>query len=191
MIKISCAFEELRGLLTVQPRRSAMALKFDAKSALGAALGIVSVGALTLPLAVLANHQPGHVEAVDTAAEGNGAAQQLSEASKAFEMAMHKMHKNMALPYTNDVDVDFVRGMIPHHQGAIEQAEILLKYSKNPRLRRLAGGIIAAQKREIRFMEKWLKENAAGVDTGEMPTWLKTNPNTVEDAEIAGAPDKD
>jgi uncharacterized protein (DUF305 family) len=106
-------------------------------------------------------------------------------------MAMHKMHKNMALPYTNDVDVDFVRGMIPHHQGAIEQAEILLKYSKNPRLRRLAGGIIAAQKREIRFMEKWLKENAAGVDTGEMPTWLKTNPNTVEDAEIAGAPDKD
>lgn len=68
----------------------------------------------------------------------------MTDASKAFEEAMGKMHRDMSIPYSNDVDVDFVRGMIPHHQGAIDQAKVLLKFSTNPRLRRLAGGIIAA-----------------------------------------------
>lgn len=114
------------------------------------------------------------------------ATQELSEASKAYDAVLQKMHKDMSFTYTNDVDVDFVRGMIPHHQGAIEQAEVLLKYSTNPRLRRLAGGIIAAQRREIRFMEKWLKEHESGAETGEMPEWMMNAPATVEDARKAG-----
>jgi uncharacterized protein (DUF305 family) len=124
----------------------------------------------------------------------HGAAQpaataELSEASKAFEAAMQKMHSGMTVPYTNDVDVDFVRGMVPHHQGAIDQAEILLKYSKNLRLKRLAGGIIAAQRREIRFMQNWLKEHDKGVETSTVPSWMKDNPTTVEDAKDLGAKD--
>lgn len=109
-----------------------------------------------------------------------------TEAAKAYEAAARKMHKDMSSDYTNDVDVDFVRGMIPHHQGAIDQAEILLKYSMNPRLRRLAGGIIASQRREIRFMEKWLKERAAGVEGKDMPAWLRGNPSTIEGAKKSG-----
>jgi uncharacterized protein (DUF305 family) len=105
-----------------------------------------------------------------------------TEASKAYEAAAQKMHHDMSSDYTNDVDVDFVRGMIPHHQGAIDQAEILLKHSKNPRLRRLAGGIIASQRREIRFMEKWLKDRQQGIEGKDMPTWLRNNPDTVETA---------
>lgn len=134
----------------------------------------------------------GDTPSADTDHAGHAAAAppaELSPASKDYEAAMQKMHKEMMQPYTNDVDVDFVRGMIPHHQGAIDQAQVLLKYSKNPRLRRLAGGIIAAQRREIRFMEKWMKENAAGVETGEMPDWLKDNPTTVEDAVKSGGKD--
>jgi Domain of unknown function (DUF305) len=104
----------------------------------------------------------------------------LSEASKAFEDAMQKMHKDMAVPYSNDVDVDFVRGMMPHHQGAIDQAEILLKYSKNKRLRLLAGGIIAAQRREIKFMKYWMAEHDKGVETNEMPVWLRADPEAIE-----------
>jgi hypothetical protein len=96
----------------------------------------------------------------------------LSEASKALDAVMQRMHQEMSLPYTNDVDIDFVRGMIPHHQGAIDQAYVLLRYSKNPRLRRLAGGIIASQKREILFMKKWLEENGRGTEV-EFPEWLK------------------
>lgn len=126
----------------------------------------------------------GHEAPAATA--GGGA---LSDGSKALEAAMQKMHKSMAVPYTNDIDVDFVRGMIPHHQGAIDQAEVLLKYSKNPRLRRLAGGIIAAQRREIRFMQKWLAEHAKGAESSDMPEWLKNNPTTPEAATEAGAKD--
>ncbi len=40
-------------------------------------------------------------------------------------------------------------------------------------------------------MVKWLKKNAEGVETGEMPKWLKNAPATIEDAEKAGGPDKD
>ncbi|MEL7048759.1 MAG: DUF305 domain-containing protein [Pseudomonadota bacterium] len=106
----------------------------------------------------------------------------LSDVSKSLDEAMHKMHRKMALPYANDVDLDFVRGMIPHHQGAIDQSEIFLANSKNLRLRRLAGGIVRAQTREIVFMRKWLKEYEKGVETGEMPDWLASTPETLDQA---------
>lgn len=115
---------------------------------------------------------------------------ELSEASKAYDAVMQKMHKQMLITYTNDVDVDFVRGMIPHHQGAIEQAQVLLKYSKNPRLRRLAGGIIAAQRREIRFMQNWLKEHQKGVESGNMPNWLRSQPDPKGDGADLSQDDK-
>lgn len=77
-----------------------------------------------------------------------------------FMMAMTKMHKPMMDGIMNkDVDVAFVKGMMPHHQGAIDMAEIELKYSKNPKLRKLAEEIIANQKKEIKFMQDWLAEH--------------------------------
>jgi uncharacterized protein (DUF305 family) len=133
--------------------------------------------ALALAVACVSAHAEEHQ---------HGQAAAPSEASREYEAAMLKMHKDMSIPYTNDVDVDFVRGMIPHHQGAIAQAEVLLKHSKNPRLRRLAGGIIAAQRREIRFMLQWLKQHESGVESAEMPEWLKTAPETVEEAKRLG-----
>ena len=138
-----------------------------------------------------ANHIAGHTEAAPVhehthdpaAAGGPEKSASLSEASKAFAEAMQKMHREMAIPYVNDVDVDFVRGMIPHHQGAIEQAQTLLKYSKNPRLRLLAGGIIATQKREIKFMKYWLEQHEKGIVSNDMPVWLKSNPANLDEAQ--------
>ncbi len=119
-----------------------------------------------------------HVSAEDHSQHAGAASDkgELSEASKAYEDAMQKMHKDMTVPYSNDVDLDFVRGMMPHHQGAIDQAQVLLKYSKNLRLRRLAGGIIAAQRREINFMKHWMEEHEKGVESTEMPDWMKNAP---------------
>lgn len=139
------------------------------------------IGMAASPVANAGQPDPGHAQ---HAAPGKPlAAVELSEASKAYEAAMNKMHTEMAVPYSNDVDLDFVRGMIPHHQGAIEQAEILLKYSKNPRLRLLAGGIIAAQKREIKFMKYWLDQHEKGIESNDMPVWLKSNPANLDEAQ--------
>lgn len=78
----------------------------------------------------------------------------------AFKEAHMKMMRDMDIAYTGDADVDFVRGMIPHHQAAIDAAKIVLKYGKNPENQALAKAIIAAQEREIAEMQAWLKKYA-------------------------------
>ena len=79
-------------------------------------------------------------------------------ASLAFRAAGEKMHRDMAITYSGDVDVDFVRGMIPHHQGAIDMAKALLVHGKDAEVRKLAEGIIKAQESEIAFIRGWLKK---------------------------------
>jgi uncharacterized protein (DUF305 family) len=69
--------------------------------------------------------------------------------------AMQKMHHDMAVTPTGDPDIDFVNGMIPHHQGAIDMAKIELEKGKDPEIRKLAEGIVAAQEKEIAFMKEW------------------------------------
>jgi uncharacterized protein (DUF305 family) len=82
-----------------------------------------------------------------------------SAATAAFKAANAKMHKEMDTAFSGDVDADFVRGMIPHHQGAIEMAKVMLAHGKNPELKTLATGIIAEQEKEIAMMRDWLKKN--------------------------------
>ncbi|ARM87172.1 hypothetical protein RHEC894_CH00831 [Rhizobium sp. CIAT894] len=78
-------------------------------------------------------------------------------ASHAFSEANAKMHKDMMIEYSGNPDVDFVRGMIPHHQGAIDMAKIELQYGKDPEIRKLAEGVIKAQEAEITEMNAWLR----------------------------------
>lgn len=73
-----------------------------------------------------------------------------------FAAVNDKMHEGMMAEPSGDVDVDFARGMIAHHQGAIDMAQVHLNYSKDPELRALSEKIIAAQEPEIKQMQAWL-----------------------------------
>jgi uncharacterized protein (DUF305 family) len=80
--------------------------------------------------------------------------------TKGYRDAMAKMDQGMAITYSGNADKDFVAGMIPHHQGAIDMAKVELQYGKDPQLRKLAGDVIAAQQKEIAFMESWQAKHA-------------------------------
>lgn len=55
-------------------------------------------------------------------------------------------------------DKAFIDAMIPHHESAIEMANVALKESKNPQIKELAGNIVSAQEREIKQMKQWREE---------------------------------
>ena len=82
-----------------------------------------------------------------------------SESTKAYKQADMDMMQGMAVEYTGNADVDFRLKMIPHHQGAIDMAKVVLAHGKDPELRKLANAIITEQEKEIAFMRDWLKKN--------------------------------
>jgi hypothetical protein len=68
------------------------------------------------------------------------------------DAAMNKMMADMTIKPTGDVDRDFVAMMVPHHQGAIDMAQAVLRYGQNEQLRRLAQEIVVTQQQEIAAM---------------------------------------
>ena len=77
-------------------------------------------------------------------------------ATVASAAEMDKMMADMMVPYTGDPDIDFARGMIPHHQAAIDMAKVQLEFGKDPEMRKLAEAIIAAQESEIATLKAFL-----------------------------------
>ncbi len=83
-------------------------------------------------------------------------------AAKGYMKAMDTMHEAMgSVEYTGDPDIDFARGMIPHHQAAIDMAKVQLEYGKDPEIRKLSEDIIKAQEGEIKQLNEWLAAHPA------------------------------
>ena len=82
-----------------------------------------------------------------------------SISTKKYQQINDNMHKSMDITFTGDADKDFLAAMIPHHQGAVDMAEVVLQHGKSPKIRQLAQEIITMQKKEIAEMKQLLKES--------------------------------
>ncbi len=85
----------------------------------------------------------------------------MQEHQRAAMEGMMQMDQNMMQGMmADDPDVAFACGMIAHHQGAIDMAQVELEHGDDESMKQLAEKIIADQTREIAEMKAWLGENA-------------------------------
>ncbi|HWT97777.1 MAG TPA: DUF305 domain-containing protein [Terriglobales bacterium] len=146
----------------------------------GLAVIALAVGSLFL--------RPAHMLAHADAASTPAAAPAQHSFKDDMTQAMMNMHMAMNQPYSGDPDRDFASMMIPHHQGAIDMAQLELRYGKDPRLRRLAEEIIVTQQQEISVMQLVLKDLAAGQQPGSPPSAAAPVAGSMGGMEMNGMP---
>lgn len=120
---------------------------------------IISISSFSLH-AEEANHEESHVNVEMYKRSHMNGSQSIQSSTSAYEKANATMHQGMNIVYSGNADVDFVNGMIAHHQGAVDMAKVQLQYGKDPELKKLSQEIIDSQEKEIVFMKEWLKNNS-------------------------------
>ena len=97
----------------------------------------------------------------------------LDEDNKLMDTMMNEMEE---IPHTGDVSIDFLYGMIPHHEAAVSMSENYLKYGgENSELKQIAENIINVQTSEISEMKQLiyeLEENIQ-IDTDKENNYLE------------------
>lgn len=78
--------------------------------------------------------------------------------SAALIQVNNQMHSGMAIDVSCEHSIDFVRGMIPHHEAAVGMCDVLLHSSTDPYLTDLCHNITYTQYAEITWMHKWLDQ---------------------------------
>jgi uncharacterized protein (DUF305 family) len=96
-----------------------------------------------------------------TPAAHGGVDANMKDFQRASMDGMMKMDRDMSQGMMKDKpDVAFMCGMIAHHQGAIDMANVELKYGSNDWAKNLVKRIIKEQTKEIAEMADWVKKNA-------------------------------
>ena len=101
-----------------------------------------------------------------------GCGNQSCASTYAFVEENMAMHHGMAIQFTCDAEVDFVRGMIPHHAGAITMCDIVRASvaSLSPFVASLCNAIEVGQAGEIAAMNGWLASKGLGANTSCAPS---------------------
>ncbi len=116
-------------------------------------LAVCSVVAASLSLLVVVGN------AQTAAPQAAGKANAHQGHSMDMQQSMDKMSRQMSeTPMSGDVDRDFAVMMRIHHEGAIDMARAQLASGKDAQMRKLAQEIIAAQKKEIELIDRWLQK---------------------------------
>jgi uncharacterized protein (DUF305 family) len=71
---------------------------------------------------------------------------------------------------------EFVEGMIPHHQEAVDTAkEVIARGGSTPEIKKLAQDIVIAQEKEVAMMKQWYKSwyGRSYVDTGSYEPMMR------------------
>lgn len=112
---------------------------------------------LVLSMPVLAQHDHHASPQKKPATTAGPADPAYARFKREMDVGMDRMMADMHAPgYAGDADIDFLAMMIPHHEGAVEMARLVLVHGRDPATRRLAEDIIAGQQVEIEGMKRRL-----------------------------------
>ena len=93
--------------------------------------------------------------AVSGPAHGAGHTPPSGAGDAAFAASEASMHEKMAAASGDTVDEAYIAKMIAHHEGAVEMAEVAMRDSRDPEIRRMAQAVVDTQTREIAEMRAW------------------------------------
>ena len=97
----------------------------------------------------------GEVSGPQTHGEDHAAPASPTAGDQAFAASEAEMHRLMAAASGETVDQAYIAKMIAHHQGAVAMAEVAIRDSRDPEVRRMAQAVIDTQTREIAEMRAW------------------------------------
>lgn len=97
---------------------------------------------------------------LSTCADQRNTTQEVEAYQAKTEQIMREMFEGMrTTPRINRIDVDFMREMIPHHEGAIRMSENALQYPICPGLIPILNAIIESQEKGVRQMNALLQQS--------------------------------
>ena len=88
-------------------------------------------------------------------AGSHGTGNAVTPGDAAFAASEAAMHTGMARASGQTVDQAYIAKMIEHHRGAVDMAEVALRESRDPEVRRMAQVVVDTQTREIAEMQAW------------------------------------